>query len=100
MENTRVFSLLIIWFNLSDTMVQLLARSRDVAGWPFIIHVSLIQGLDATNKSGRHLEAVPRPRRKKKKGSARMRFMKSSSPKLGFTLCSAGHATSHHTDGR
>jgi hypothetical protein len=26
MENTRVFSLLIIWFNLSDTMVQLLAR--------------------------------------------------------------------------
>jgi hypothetical protein len=25
MENTRVFSLLIIWFNLSDTMVQLLA---------------------------------------------------------------------------
>ena len=28
MENTRVFSLLIIWFNLSDTMVQLLARRK------------------------------------------------------------------------
>ena len=28
MENTRVFSLLIIWFNLSDTMVQLLAHTR------------------------------------------------------------------------
>jgi hypothetical protein len=36
MENTRVFSLLIIWFNLSDTMVQLLAHPKKGSGMTIV----------------------------------------------------------------
>jgi hypothetical protein len=45
-ENTRVFSLLIIWFNLSDTMVQLLAPESPMpVDGTYGVSVSVLDGL-------------------------------------------------------